>query len=151
MNIENTVDIARAELAWLAGFWDADGSIGIKKQSKYLAPFATCTNTSEKAILKICELLDLAEVPYHIELQDRSHLNNSKDCWIVRMNSKARVKKFLHLIKDYLVVKKEQAELTLLWCDLKKTDGPNGLPDEYWSIRDKVQELNARGRPQTET
>jgi hypothetical protein len=146
MNIKDTVETAVADIAWLAGFWDADGSIGLKKQGKYLMPFATCTNTSKKAIDNIARILEAAGIEYHIEFHDRSHLHNSSDCWIIRMNSRPRVSKFLSLVKDRLVVKKEQAELTLRWCNLPKFKKQENIPDEYWSIRDKVQSLNSRGR-----
>jgi hypothetical protein len=144
--IDLQLDAVKADIAWLAGFWDADGSVLLTKRSTYLVPVASCVNTNKKIIDNVMRILDAADLAYGLQYQDRGERLNAKPAWIVRLEGKTRVSPFLQMIRDGLVGKQEQADLVLKWCRLPKTNGPKPPPEGYWEIREEVQLLNARGR-----
>ena len=148
MNVEvqRQFDIAKADLAWLGGFWDADGSVFLTKRSTYLVPVANAVNTNKKIIDNITRILDTAELAYRVDYQDRGERINAAPAWSVRMEGRTRVYPFLQMIRDSLVGKQEQADLVLQWCRLPKVNGPKPPPEGYWEIRERLTELNARGR-----
>jgi hypothetical protein len=137
-------------LSWLAGFWDADGCIGITKRRTYLVPFASCCNTNKKIIDNVTRILDEHGVEYQLEYQDRGGRINAAPAWSVRLESRKRVSKFLPLIRDYLVGKQEQADIVINWCSLPNAYKGKGndvvYPDGYWESKEILSELNARGR-----
>ena len=148
--VSEAFDVAERDLAWLGGFWDADGSIGIAKRSTYLVPFASCANTNEVLIKNVERILDKAEIDYHLDYQDRGERKNAKPAWAVRMECRKRVYRFCQMIEPYLVGKRTQAQLVMEWCELPVRTGneakQKGNPEGYWEIKDQLTELNARGR-----
>jgi hypothetical protein len=146
IEVNNQVDVAKADIAWLAGFWDADGSVLLTKRQTYLVPVASCVNTSKKIINNVTRVLDAADLAYRVDYQDRGERVNARPAWVVRMEGRNRVYPFLQMIRDSLVGKQEQADLVLQWCRLPKANGPKPPPEGYWEIRDEILKLNARGR-----
>ena len=142
------------DVCWLAGFLDADGNISVVKRSTYLVPVVGFTNTNKKIIDNVTRILDALDVGYSFSYQDRGERKNAKPAWTVKCESKPRAAKLLNVLRDDLVGKQEQADLVLKWCELpqatthKMTGGKRETrhPDGYWSIREKVQVLNHRGR-----
>ena len=148
------------DVCWLAGFMDADGNISVVKRTTYLVASCSFTNTNKKIIDNVMRILDACGVGYSLSYQDRGERLNAKPAWMVQVESKPRVSKLLNLIRDDLVGKQAQADLVLKWCELpmatthKMAGGKYETrhPDGYWSIREKVQQLNHRGRkPRTAT
>ena len=146
IDVQEQFDAAKADIAWLGGFWDADGSVLLTKRSTYLVPVASCSNTNKKLINNVTRILDSADLAYRVDYQDRGDRINAAPAWAVRMEGRARVYPFLQMIRDSLAGKQEQADLVLKWCRLPKTNGPKPPPEGYWEIRDEIQKLNARGR-----
>jgi len=136
------------DLAWLGGFWDADGHISVVKRSGYLVPCCSCTNTNKVLVDNVMRILDTAEIPYLLEYQDRGERNNAKPAWTVRLESKVRCLPFLQMIRPYLVGKQKQADLVIQHCKLPKGNGPKARErtDGYWEIKEELSVLNARGR-----
>lgn len=144
------------ELAWLAGIWDADGCISLHKRGGRIVPSCGFTNTNKKLVDNVARILTDNGVEFCLHYQDRGDRKNAKPAWDLKIESRPRVMKFLPLITDLLVGKKEQAKLVAKWCRLPKATSIGGgrgvgsvgvnYPDGYWSIREDVQKLNARGR-----
>ena len=142
------------DVCWLAGFLDADGNISIVKRKTYLCPVVGFTNTNKKIIDNVTRILDALDVGYCLSFQDRGERVNAKPAWNIRCDGKPRVAKILGILRDDLVGKQEQADLLLQWCELpsatthRQKGGKHKTqhPDGYWSIREKVQVLNHRGR-----
>ena len=155
-DINNLEQQTISDIAWLAGFWDADGHISVVKRRTYLVPVCACTNTNKTLIDNVMRILDAAEIPYYLEYQDRGERNNAKPAWSVKMESRPRVQAFLKLVRNQLVGKQEQADLVMKWCDLPKATSIGGgrgvgsvgvkYADGYWEIKDELSTLNARGR-----
>jgi hypothetical protein len=155
-DINNVEQQAISDIAWLAGFWDADGNISLFKRNSHLVPSCSCCNTNKKMIDNVMRILDAAEIPYYLEYQDRGGRKNHKPAWTVKLESRPRVQAFLKLVRNYLVGKQEQADLVLKWCDLPKATSIGGgrgvgsvgvnYADGYWEIKDTLSALNAKGR-----
>ncbi|MDA8620268.1 LAGLIDADG family homing endonuclease [Luminiphilus sp.] len=148
MNINNLEQQTVKDLAWLGGFWDADGHISVVKRDTYLVAVCSATNTNKTLIDNVMRILDSAEIGYRVDYQDRGERTNAKPAWIVKMESRVRCLPFLQMIRPYLVGKQEQADLVIQHCKLPKGNGPKAgeRTDGYWEIRDQVQALNKRGR-----
>ena len=149
------IDLTGNDLCWLAGFWDADGCIGITKRSTYLVPYASCSNTNKTIIDNVMRILDQAGVTYRLDYEDRGGRINAAPSWHIRMESRPRVLSLLNLIEPYLVGKREQAQLVIEWCSKgnattrKTTTGhETTYPEGYWETKDILSKLNARGRDQ---
>ena len=144
------------ELAWLAGIWDADGNISLVKRAGIVVPSCSFTNTNKKLVDNVERILTANGVAFNTSYQDRGERKNAKPAWNLKIEGRPRCRVFLPLITDLLVGKQEQAKLVAKWLKLpnaKSIGGGRGVgsvgvnyPDGYWSIRDEVQKLNARGR-----
>ena len=130
-----------ADTAWLAGFWDADGTIGIYKRTTYFVPAASVTNTNPLLVAKVKGILDAQDIKYCVEYRDRG--DNRKPAWTIRVESKPRVSKLLNYIREYLIGKQGQADLVLEWC--KRPGRRRNLTARDHEIRNNVTELNIRG------
>ena len=148
MDISNLEKKAVQDLAWLGGFWDADGHISICKRSTYLVAVASCSNTNKALIDNVMRILDAAGITYRLDYQDRGERKNAKPSWTVKMESRPRCLAFLTMIRPYLVGKREQADLVIKHCNLPKGNGPRAgeRTDGYWEIKDQLTELNRKGR-----
>lgn len=146
MDVQQQFNAAKADIAWLGGFWDADGSVLLTKRETYLVPVASCVNTNKKLIDNVTRILDAAGLVYRVDYQDRGGRINAAPAWIVRMEGRKRTLPFLQMIRDSLVGKQEQADLVLKWCRLPKSNGPKPPPEGYWEIKEQLTVLNRRGR-----
>jgi len=126
------------EIAWLAGFMDGEGSIGIKVQSyhpikkgnyAYFAPYVQIVNTHYGSIMKVDDILTRMHVGHHIS-EARRHLNPNgkrtvdeyKRLWRILINGLKRCKPFLIEITPYLVVKKEDAEMVIDFINSRESN-----------------------------
>ena len=132
------------ELSWLGGFWDGEGTIGIYKRHKYFVPSVSVCNTNEVLIKKIQDILDLYGLEYRVDYQDRGDRTNARPAWVIKAESKPRVKALLTLLQPYLVGKQAQADLVLKWCSSTKSRKQLSLEDT--EIMNTLKHLNARGR-----
>ena len=144
--ITDTVNTALSDLAWLAGFWDADGHISVCKRTTYLVPVVACTNTNKQLIDNVMRILDAADITYRLDYQDRGKRTNAKPAWTIKMEGRVRVLPFLQLVTSYLVGKQEQANKVIEWCNLPRGTGKKAVSPRYWEIKQELAVLNARGR-----
>lgn len=116
-----------SDLAWLAGYWDGDGWIGVTKakrsvtkKNRYSASVMTGT-TSERIAHRVVDIMQRLGCPvtsqYKAPAQKKSTWTG-QDVWhrekwniTIRSNSGARV--FLEAVGPYLVEKGIQADLVL--------------------------------------
>lgn len=115
------------DAAWLAGFWDADGTIGCYKRGSYYVPSTSCSNTDKTIIDHVCQLLDSEGISYYLEYHDRGERSNARPAWAVKMESRPRVLEFISHIEPYLVGKRTQARLLMEWCGLPRARGAKPL------------------------
>lgn len=149
------------DLAWLAGFLDADGSIAnfrsIRKESgreKY-CPTVCFYNTNPEQIEKVMRILESLGVTMHF--QERRHKNKK---WATSFSLTTRnmrtIQIILEAVQPYLAGKKTQAELVLRFIKSRKgksmTGVNSGYTDEERSLASRVSLKNKNGvskSPQT--
>lgn len=112
------------DLAWLAGLWDGEGSLGMKVQKykadgkTYFEPYAQVVNTHQGTLERVDRILTDLHVGHHISWPKPHPWGGRqpaqyKPLWSVRINGLRRVKSLLIWLKPYLTTKAEQA--ALLW------------------------------------
>lgn len=108
------------KLGWFAGIIDGEGTITIrvkerKNQSTLLTPVISMVNTNKLLIDTFIEILKEYEIPHWVTYYEGT--NNWKEKWAVQISGIKRCQKALPIFKDYLVSKKELAEIVLDWCN----------------------------------
>ena len=134
------------DLAWLAGFWDGDGWIGITKakrsvtkKNRYSASVAMAT-TSDRITHRVVDLLQRMECPVTSQ-HKRPALKKStwtgadvwhREKWNITIRSNSGTKRFLEAIRPYLVEKGVCADLVLryvIWRESMPTQIHNSKAD----------------------
>lgn len=138
------------ELAWLAGFWDGEGSITVfqtkrrNKTDKYNASLVL-TNTDEHVILHTIKLLDRFGINLHL-FKRVSNTEKHKDSYQLTTRNMVTIKKILTLLLPYLVCKKAQAELTLRYIDSRLKNLKGQYKEEEIDIYKEIKKLNLNGK-----
>ncbi len=134
---------ANESLAYIAGFVDGEGSIGIhKSQGLYATLWLQVSNADERVIQYISHLL-----PGRIYATRRTR--NGKVCKIsykIQWNSQEAID-VLELILPYLIVKKDMAEVALEFWYKCYTNNQGRIISEAEvilrkSYKDRISELN---------
>ena len=104
------------ELAWLAGFLDADGWVSISRHTQRYSACAGFVTTSVKTKNRIAELLDKYGSKYLVHLRSPNNPRHTPR-YDFEIRGLERVRVFLKLVLPYLVTKLEEAELALKFID----------------------------------
>jgi len=131
-----------AAKAWLAGFMDGDGSIGVYKMKQpeakggysYSAR-AKATNNDRLSIDRVEKILEDNDISY----SENHQTYNGRNALNVVIAAKESMRKFLEMIKDLLVGKKPQAELALRFLRARSQSSISDREQDYL----KSRELNA--------
>lgn len=147
--------LTEVEKAWLAGFWDGEGSITIfthteKNGRNKICPTILVTNTHEGVIAHVVELLDRLGTSFAVNVQ-KKNTDKHKDAYHVTTRNMQYIKVVLEAIYPYLVCKKPQATLMLRYVTKKmlqrETNGRPRYDDEDYEIQEECQAMNRRGKP----
>ena len=130
---------SNADIAYLAGIVDGEGSIGLGvRQRKYVTPTLQISNTNR---ILIDWLLTIGGTAY----ATKEARPNRKRCWLWRMaGSEAR--ELIRTIRPFLKLKTAQADIVLAILPLK--GGQRLTEDKLVQNRDsivRIRELNRRG------
>lgn len=148
----NGSKLKETEKAYIAGFLDGEGTITISKATNktgvHYLPVVQLANTNEKVMKWLCEKLKKLNISFSF-LIDRPKKKNWKECYIIIIREMESIRKFLYEIKDYLIVKRTQAELLLEFVEsrLKKIhyfDGYNTYTEREKEIIEKIRKMNSR-------
>jgi hypothetical protein len=137
--------LKQTDYAWMAGFIDGEGYIGMKKgytvnDHKYhswskegwywVTPTINVCNTDYQSLKKIGNAIGA-------NVNKRKKTNtNLKSLYTVECSSREKIKRFLPNIMPYLIVKKKQAELVYRLVCLPPGTGSEKL--RVWEIYDKL-------------
>ena len=141
----------QTDLAWLAGFTDADGSIALwghqEKDGRYKCyPTIIYTNTNPAQIEKVVTILDSIGVKMHIVERDQSKTSNKwARSWQVITSNHSYAKIILESILPYLAGKAPQARLTLRYINSRSNHLRDKITEEEVAIVKEVMDLNKRG------
>jgi hypothetical protein len=141
--------ISAFELGWMCGIIDGEGCFGIWKRGgerQDFKPGFRMANTSKELVETFCKLLDNLECAYHI-----THYNprseTTKEYWVVTIEGFRRLQKFLPLVKDFLVEKKQQANLIHEWIEGRATKWHRApYSDRELKIVSLLSKKNFRGK-----
>jgi len=134
------------KVAWAAGFFDGEGSIAICRQSKpndHLYYMRCEVTNTHRASLEIFQQL------FGGKVYEKSQRGNRKPSFVWRASGPVAAQ-MLEDLYPYLVVKKERAELAILFQADRTEVGSGGrhTPEiRKQSVRDHaaMAQLNARG------
>lgn len=141
----------QTDLAWLAGFTDADGSIALwghqERNGRYKCyPTIVYTNTNPAQIEKVVTILDSIGVKMHIVERDQSKTSDKwARSWQVITSNHGHAKIILEAILPYLAGKAPQARLTLKYIDSRSNHLREKVTEEEVAIVHEVMALNKRG------
>jgi len=143
--------IEKVELAWLAGVIDSDGCIGLyqyKPSHGYntivTRPSVTIVNTNELMIRTVENIAQRLNISYYCNIKKWSESTNWKDCYSIAFQNKESALKILEESKNYLVIKKEQADIVIEFCKNKKNkhNKKTKLDDKLYK---RIRILNKKG------
>ncbi len=134
-----------------AGVMDGEGTICMCKRNnrehQYLANISI-GNTNRKLLEYIFNTTHIGTISSEYEYKENG--NNRKNRWIWYLK-KHEMKPYLLQIKDYLIIKKEQAELMLEYLKLPSSrhssiSVPEKIIIQRIAIYDEMKLLNKRGK-----
>lgn len=106
------------DLAWLAGFLDGEGTIGIGRTNgknykhAYYRPYIQAPNTDDRPIKVMANIIESITGKEQSITINKSP-NKQKNMYRIRIATQWELLMLLPMLMPYLTCKKEQAELTL--------------------------------------
>lgn len=145
--------ISETNKAWLAGFVDGEGYVGIvrnrkKNGSLIYHPWIDVTSTNEKVILEVLSIVGVGKRA----LQRPTVVN--KAAYHFKLTKHNDLVLFIESVKPYLRIKNRQADLIIQFCALRKkakivtgrgSNGKTSYGSDDENIYLKLRELNKRG------
>ena len=130
--------IKRVDLAYIAGFVDGEGYIGIKKKIRRRTNYSPCYservsvgNINKEVIDNINNLVN-----GYVKYRKASKLTKN-GCWYWEVTEE-KARKFLKMIYPYLIVKKPEADILKQLSENKKETNRSGVPKENLEFREKL-------------
>jgi len=109
------------DLAWLAGFWDGEGSITLfghqeRNGSKKIKPIVSVVNTDIGMINKVRKILEELGCSFHLSERGARKSAHST-AYILQTANMSHIIKFLEAVLPYLTgEKKERGEILYDYC-----------------------------------
>lgn len=137
-----------AELAWLAGFIDGEGTVTLSDRrllNNRISPHFLLTNTHFPSLETAVDIMQRAGINAHV-LQKSDGTTNRRPAGTIELAGFASVKNLLTLLQPYFVTKKEHARLVLGFINdrLARTRRSPITTDDMDKLR-QVRSLNLRG------
>ena len=112
----------REEIAWLAGLWDGEGSIGVRTNIKIhqVSPRIAVYNSNTIIINKAIEILEKMGLKPYVSIKNDGvgrFPGSKKDVYQVQIGTYKGAKPFLDQMIPFLVGKKSNAQLLLRFVD----------------------------------
>ncbi len=151
-----------SDIAWLCGFLDGEGSVGLKVQKYmrgkkvfYVAPYIQLVNTHKPTLDKIDGLLTEMGIGHYIDWpkprkigSGNRKLSEYKPLWRVLINGLKRCKPMLHATMPYLVTKLDDAKLVMEFIESRESSHYKQLPytQKELSIINKFRRVRRSGK-----
>jgi len=120
------------KIAWLAGFFDGEGSVGIYENGTgnfYVR--LTLTNTDKATLERVQEILEENEIPSYCRWDQQK--TNRKPRWQLLWLGSTKPMKLIDLLLPHLVTKKEQAELAKEYIEGREENRYQNRKGSRWS------------------
>jgi len=136
-------------LAYLAGFFDADGCfslyMALRRNRMYLVAHTQCTNCDFAQIDSITEMLNTLAIPFNITNRKPAKINHRSSKDIIISGTKRNLL-FLPRIIPYLRGKQDRAMLLLAYCEARNAKSTHDSYNEFeLSIYQIMRKENKRG------
>lgn len=165
--MDETIDnpqVTEKNLAWLGGIWDGEGSISIvkslrKKGNWNLYSKITMENSSVRIVTEVCRILKGLNISYYIWTR-KPRSTKHKQMYVVNVCKMNDINKFCNIIRPYLILKIEQADLLGKFTESRISGFGGGrnykgrnkkFSQEEIDLCDKIQVLNKLGPTETST
>lgn len=144
--------VTSAQLAWLAGIWDGEGSISFRanmlrketeKTYPQFSPRVTMVNTNTAILREVMNILDALDIHYYLREKGPGGFEGSKkQCWLISMETLSNCAKLLVAIRPYLIGKSFQADLLMRFITSRIQRNPNrkGFKKKDHSLYDYTRE-----------
>lgn len=128
-----------AEIGWLAGALDGEGSImfsrqvrtGRASQSEFMTPYVKIYNNDVGFIDKVRSLLGGGIS----KTKSYEKWNRPNECFIAYLSGRFQLKRVLSILLPHLTVKRERAEMVLRFIEIRESKPVRGLyGEEEFSI-----------------
>jgi hypothetical protein len=137
--------LSDTEKAWLAGFLDADGMIRLrigrkntgkwkKAGPKSLVPLITYTNTCLMTVARIAEMVGRSFTDFSATLSGRTMEKTWAPKTTLEIGGIIRVEPFLKMLRPYLITKATEADLVLMFCDLRNANPRGAYTNKEYQI-----------------
>ncbi len=138
----------REDLAYIAGFMDADGSYMIRKNNEDCCiPQVTITNTNSGILLFIKSKLESYGIKSYL-YSGKQRDKKWKVSFMLSIHKRSDVLAFCKLLSPYIVLKAKQASIIIEMLEALQTGrGPRRKIIEG-DFQERIQELNKRGTTQ---
>ncbi len=134
-------------IAWLAGIVDGEGCIRLQERKPpknrrtiVYSPCVILTNTSLLLKDKIEEMLEWLGLPKYTK-SEQGWKKTWKPRWQIIFTGLSRPKKFLQLVRPYLVVKAEEADLLLEFIAMREGKQRVPYPPRVLEIHARLAEI----------
>jgi hypothetical protein len=107
----------RLDLAWLAGFWDGEGSIGLSNNKKTKILTCQLSHTEFDTVKKILSILESENVSGRGYTYQERDPSKHRDAHYIRVTGMANILSFAKLIMPYAVTKKRHWEIAIEWAE----------------------------------
>lgn len=122
------INLRKGELAWLSGFIDGEGYIGItfqrKKETRQQSasaryhPYLIITNNNYEILNEIKEFIGAGRI-YRLSRNSKLE-NKQKQAFQYKLTEMGQLKRLLNLIQPYLRLKHQQCGLLLNFIDIRE-------------------------------
>lgn len=120
------------KIAWLAGFFDGEGSVGIYKNgNENFYVRMTLTNTDKATLERVQEILEENEIPSYCKWDQQKP--TWKPRWQLLWLGSTKPMKLIDLLLPHLVTKKEQVELAKEYIEGRKENRYKNRKGSRWS------------------
>ncbi|CAN5192391.1 hypothetical protein BH09PAT1_BH09PAT1_7250 [soil metagenome] len=149
--------------AWLSGFIDGEGSVGLTKSKETYIPTLQITTTCQKSCEYIIDVLIpiIGKIPSWSYQEKRPEIH--RDSYYIRVTGMGRISKVIEAVLPYSITKKEHWELLKEFIKIRieltgtdnkgniKRGGKNRKPygEREKEIYTELRAINRRG-PRTE-
>jgi len=130
------------EKGYLCGIIDGEGAIYMSRQKHYLHPRFQITTCNEGVIEYLHRIIGGA---YWVSEQNKN--KHWKRKYNICLTRTLVLQHFLEAIRNGLLVKKEQAELVIEFCELHQNHARQHkhCSEREWQIYEKIRQANRRG------
>ena len=149
----NQQERAEADLHWLGGAFDGEGSFSLvfNGRTETATAMIRFTNTSEVMVAEVLRILDEHGLPRHVQQRDPN--GGTKQIWHISINGAKRSRRFLEVVMPYLRTKRKEAAIVwdFVQSRLARLPGAQYSTDEInWFLQ--LRELHGyRLRQSSET